>query len=340
MLPRIIGVGCAAPQWRYSQQELLEIAGDDRARRTFFLHSDIDYRHLYFEPDFTGRESIDEMIARARKGAAEIGGEAIRKCLRSANAVPSDVDFLATATCTVSMCPQLDAVFIRDLALSPYIQRAHIGDTGCSAALVAIETAWNHLRAFPDHEAVAAAVEICSAAYYRDESLETILGEAIFADGAGAIYLASQGAGFEIVAHKTLIRTEHIGLTGFEFPGGARRLVLSKDLPAVGAEVLAELVEALLTQQGLTKGDIRFWIMHSAGRKVLDRAKDRIGLSEESLSYSRDVFRNYGNMSSATVLFVLEQVMNSGLQRPGDLAVMAAMGAGFAAEAALLRWVP
>jgi alkylresorcinol/alkylpyrone synthase len=230
-------------------------------------------------------------------------------------------------------------LFIRDLNLSPFTRRAHIGDTGCAAAMVALQTAGNHLRAFPDQRAIAASVEICSAAMYRDGSAQAALGEAIFADGAGAVCLSCEGAGFEILGHKTLIRTEHIGLTGFEFPGGARRLVLSRNLPAVGAEVLAEMVGALLQEHGLKQSDIRFWILHSAGRKVLDRARGSLGLDEQDLQYSREVFRNFGNMSSATVLFVLDQVMTSGRPQPGDLALMAAMGAGFAAEGALLRWV-
>jgi 3,5-dihydroxyphenylacetyl-CoA synthase len=339
MLPRIVAVGTAVPQWRYSQQQLLEMGGRDRTRDTFFLHSDIDFRHLYFEPGFKGQETMDEMLGRARRGAAELGGKAIRTCLERAGAAPSAVNFLATATCTVSLCPQLDTLFIRDLNLSPFTQTAHIGDTGCAAAMVAMQAAWNHLRAFPLHRAVAASVEICSAALYRDGSVEAALGEAIFADGSGAVCLSPEGAGFEVLGHKTLIRTEHIGLTGFDFPGGARRLVLSRDLPAVGAEVLADLVGALLQEHGLKQSDIRFWIVHSAGRKVLDHAGKRLGLEERDLQYSRKVFRNFGNMSSATVLFVLEEVMTSGGPQPGDLALMAAMGAGFAAEGALLRWV-
>jgi predicted naringenin-chalcone synthase len=338
-LPRIVAVGTAVPRRRYSQQQLLDLAGRDRTRETFFLNSDIDYRHLYFEPGFTGQETIDEMLARARQGAAELGVEAIRQCLERAGADTSAVDFLTTATCTVTLCPHLDTVFMRDLQLSPSVQRAHIGDTGCAAAMVTLQAAWNHLRAFPDHHALAVATELCSAAYYRDGSVESIVGEAIFGDGSGALYLTCSGTGFEVVANKTLIRTEHMGLTGFGFPGGWRRLVLSKDLPAVGAVVLEELVGSLLEEHGLKKSDIRFWILHSAGRKVLDRAKERLGLSEQDLCYCRGVFRRFGNMSSATVLFVLDQVMTSGLPRPGDLAVMAAMGAGFAAETALLRWV-
>ena len=315
------------------------MGGRDRLRETFFLHSDIDSRHLYFPPEFRGGETIDEMQERARQGAAELGAMAIRRCLERASATPVLIDFLTTVTCTVTLCPHLDTLFIRDLQLSPSIQRAHIGDTGCAAAMVGLQTAWNHIHAYPSHNSVVASVEMCSAALYRDGTAEAAIGEAIFADGAAALYLSSEGAGFEVLGHRTLIRTEHMGLTGFDFPEGRRRLVLKKELPTIGAEVLEELAGALLEEHGVKKSDIRFWILHSAGRKVLDAAGRRLGLSEDDLGYSRHVFRKFGNMSSATVLFVLEHVMASGKPQPGDLAVMAAMGAGFAAEAALLRWV-
>jgi len=315
------------------------MGGRDRLRETFFLNSDIDCRRLFFPPEFRGLETVDEMLERARQGARKLGVQAIRKCLLEARTEASRVRFLSTATCTVTLCPQLDAWFIRDVPLSPRTQRAHIGDTGCAAAMVALQSASNYLAAQPGAVALAAAVEICSAALYRDGTAEAALGEAIFADGAAAVCLAPEGRGFEILSQRSLMRTEHMGLTGFEFPHGHRRLVLKRELPAVGAEVLDELTNELLGEHGLRKEDIRFWVLHSAGRKVLDLAGRRMGLDDDALRHSRHIFRNYGNMSSATVLFVLEHVMASGEPRNGDMAVMAAMGAGFSAEAALLRWV-
>jgi predicted naringenin-chalcone synthase len=306
------------------------MAGHDRSRGAFFLNSDIQYRHLYFDPGFQGTETIDEMNARARKGATEIGGKAVSQCFQRVGASPSEIDFLATTTCTVSLCPHLDTLFIRDLKLRPSIQRVHVGDTGCASA--------NHLHAYPDHRAVVAAVEICSAAYFRDGSIEAAIGEAIFADGAAAICLSNSGAGFEVLGHKTLIRSDYIDLMGFDFPGGYRRLVLSKDVRQIGASMLRDMVCELLEVHHLEKSDVRFWILHSAGRKVLDNARVCLGLKEEDLAFSRTVLRNYGNLSSATVLFVLEQVVKSGLPQPGDLGIMAALGPGFAAEGALLRW--
>jgi len=335
----IIAAATATPKHRYTQAQLLEMGGRDRLRETFFLNSDIEFRHLYFPPGFDGTETVDEMLARARRGATELGVQAIRSCLERANVAGGEVRFLSTATCTVSLCPQLDAWFIRDVPLRPDTQRAHIGDTGCAAAMVALQSATNYLRANPGGWALAGAVEICSAALYRDGTAEAALGEAIFADGAAAVCLANSGRGFEILGHRSLMRTEHMGLTGFEYPQGRRRLVLKKELPEIGAEVLEELTDGILASHGLRRSDIRFWILHSAGRKVLDIAGRRLGLSEEALRPSRHIFRNFGNMSSATVLFVLEHVMSSGEPRPGDLALMAAMGAGFSAEGALLRWV-
>ncbi|MDW8354361.1 MAG: 3-oxoacyl-[acyl-carrier-protein] synthase III C-terminal domain-containing protein [Bryobacterales bacterium] len=340
MHPRVVAVATAVPPHRYAQETLLEMAGRDRQREAFFLNSDIRYRHLYFEPGFRGGETLDEMNERARRGALEIGGRALRCLMQRAGLAPGEIHFLATTTCTVTLCPQLDTLFIRDLSLGPCIQRAHIGDSGCASAMVALQAAWNHVRAYPNHRAVIAAVEICSAAYYRDGSAESAIGEAIFADGAGALCLAGGDGrpGFEVLAHHTVIRPEYLHLMGFEFPGGYRRLVLSKDVRQIGAQMLAQLTREMLRAHALQRSDIRFWILHAAGRKVLDNAQAALGLSDEDMAFSRAVLRDYGNMSSATVLFVLERVIESGLPRQGDLAVMAALGPGFAAEGALLEW--
>ena len=328
----------AVPPNRYAQEDLLRMAGYDPARSAFFLNSDIRFRHLYLQPGFTANETIDEMNARARKGAAEIGGQAILGCLKRIGCSPADIDFLATTTCTVTLCPHLDTLFIRNLKFRPSVQRVHVGDTGCASAMVALQAAWNHLKAYPDHRALVAATEICSAAYFRDGSVEAAIGEAIFADGAAAMCFSNAGPGFEVLAHKTLIRSDYIHLMGFDFPAGFRRLVLSADVRQIGAAMLKDLIEAMLDAHHLKKSDIRFWILHSAGRRVLDNARVYLGLEEQDLAYSRDVLRNYGNISSATVLFVLEKVIGSGLPRPGDLAIMAALGPGFAAEGALLQW--
>ena len=337
--PRIAAVATATPVHRFAQHELLQLAGyDDARRRGFFEASDITGRHLYIDPEhFRPNESVDELSARFRRGALELGEQAARAALARAGWEASEVDFIATTTCTGRLTPSLDAHLVARLGCRPGVQRVHVGDTGCASAVVALQQAWNHLHAFPDHRALVLAVEICSAAYVLDERLESAVANAIFADGAGALALSRTGTGPAILEHRTLFRSEHLDAMGFEYPGGRPRVILSKDVRRIGSGMMAEMAHALMDAQGLKREDVRDWILHSAGRRVLDRVRGLLDLDESALVHSRAVLREYGNMSSATILFVLEHALRrEGV--PGEWAVMVGLGPGFAAEGALLRW--
>jgi predicted naringenin-chalcone synthase len=337
--PTIAASATAVPPWRWEQAALLGLSGYDGQRAGFFSNSQIDGRYLYLDPaTFTPDESVDDLNARFQRGAIEIASLAVRRVVERAGWEPGDVDFLATTTCTGRLCPSLDAHLIRALALKPTIQRVHVGDTGCASAMVALEQASNHLRAFPGHRAVVVAVELCSAAYYDDDRLESAVAHAIFADGAGALALATEGPGPAIVEHRTLFRSEHLGAMGFEYPGGRPRVVLSKEVRRIGAAMMKEMAEALLAGQGLKQSDIRHFVLHSAGRRVIDQAQKLMGLDPRDIAHSRRVLQHFGNMSSATVLFVLDEVLRAGEAGPGDWGLMIALGPGFAAEGALLRW--
>jgi alkylresorcinol/alkylpyrone synthase len=192
--------------------------------------------------------------------------------------------------------------------------------------------------AFPNHRALVVAVEICSAAYFLDDRLESAVAHAIFADGAAAVALSTDGAGPTIVEHRTMFRPEHLDAMGFEYPGGRPRVRLSKDVRRIGAQMMGEMATTLMATHGLKREDVRHWVLHSAGRRVLDRARVLLELEEEQLDPSRTVLRRFGNMSSATILFVLDEVLRAEPAVPGEWGVMVGLGPGFAAEGALLRW--
>src|SRR5437867_5092822 len=237
-LPKIVAVATATPPHRFSQDALLALAGyDDPRRRGFFEKSGIEGRYLYLDPaTFRPDESVDEMQTRFRRGALEIGEAAARRALDRAGWRPHDIDFIATTTCTGRMTPSLDAHLIARLGCRADVQRVHVGDTGCAAAVVALQQAWNHLRAFPRHRALVIAVELCSTAYFLDDRLESAVAHAIFADGAGALALSCAGhEGPTIVGHRTLFHSEHLPVMGFEYPGGRPRVVLSKEVRRIGA---------------------------------------------------------------------------------------------------------
>lgn len=340
MVPRLAAVATATPSQRYTQADVLALAGyADSQRRGFFEHSEIETRFLYMDPrTFRPDESVDALLGRARRGALELSERAARGALARAGWAAAAVDFVATTTCTARLTPSLDAHLVGRLGCRPDVQRAHIGDTGCASAMVALQQAWNHLQAFPSHRALVVAVEICSAAYFHDDRLESAVAHAIFADGAGAVALSAGGDGPALLAHRTLFRPEHLDAMGFDYPGGRPRVILSKDVRRIGASMLTEMARALMDLQGLKREDIRHWVLHSAGRRVLERARVLLDLAEADMAPARQVLRRYGNMSSATILFVLEELLGAASPVPGDWGLMIGLGPGFAAEGALLQW--
>lgn len=338
--PRILAVGTATPAERFTQADVLPWSGyTDSLRQGFFRNSDIKYRYLFLDrKTFVPNETVDQLNARFERGSLELGCRAIQACLERGGLTPRDIDFLVTTTCTGRVCPSLDTRFIRALQMRADIQRVHVGDTGCASGVVALQQAFNYVKAHPLGRALVVAAEICSATYYLDDALETAVANAIFADGAAAALVAGSGEGVGLVDTRTLLKSEYLDLMGFTYPGGRPRILLSKDIRHIAAAMLGELSETMLTENGLKQREIRFWVLHSAGRRVIEKAKDLLGLSARDLRFSRRVLRNFGNMSSATVLFVLDAVLQSKEPRPGDWGFLAALGPGFAAEGILLRW--
>ena len=330
----------ASPATRFTQDEVLAVFGyEDAQRRSFFERSEIDGRYMYVDRERArADESVNDLHARFRAGALELGEAAIRRALDRAGWAATDLDFLATTTCTGRLTPSLDAHLIARLGCRPDVQRVHVGDTGCASAMVAMQQAWNHLQAFPTHRALVMAVEICSTTYFLDDRLESAVAHAIFADGAAALALDTERGAPRVVTHRTLFRSEHLDAMGFDYPGGRHRIVLSKDVRRIGPQMFAEMAELLMKAQGLTRADIRHWVLHSAGRRVLDRAGQLLELGEPQMAHARRVLRSFGNMSSATILFVLDETLRNESPAAGDWGLMIGLGPGFAAEGALLSW--
>src|SRR6266404_5533992 len=190
--PRFLGIGTANPPVRLTQEQSFHAAGYQSERiRKIFLNSDIDYRHFYLEGRLNRNESSDQLNQRYLAGAMKTGCRAILDCVKAAGTTVQGVDFLAVCTCTGYVCPDVGSRLIAHMGLRNNVQRTSVVGLGCAGALPTLQRAVDFVRANPSRQALVLAVEICSACYYVDNTLETVVGNAICADGAAAVLLSS-----------------------------------------------------------------------------------------------------------------------------------------------------
>jgi alkylresorcinol/alkylpyrone synthase len=349
---RIIGLGTANPPLRLAQQaiyqgyvELLPLS--DRAKsllkRIFVDNQSIGFRHLGLDNFADALEdSQDALIARYKKFAVQSSVEAARKALDDAELTPDEVDALVVNTCTGYLCPGLSSYVAEALPLKKRVRPFDLQGMGCGGALPNLETAYNFLQANPDRHVLTVTVEICSATLYFDEAPDILVSNALFGDGAAATVITNgaQGNGYlrlkDFAAGLFPQDRQHLH---YRTENSKLRNVLSRHVPQVGAGHGKSVVDRLLAAHDLNYADIAHWIVHPGGERVLDAFQQALDLPDEEITASRTVLYNYGNMSSASVLFVLDEVLRSRAPRPGELGVVCSFGAGFSAFAGLVEFV-
>lgn len=216
---------------------------------------------------------------------------------------------------------------------------------GCGAALPGLRQASAQLAARPQAPVAVVCVEICSAAIYDGDAADLVISNAIFGDGAAAVVLrgaaageTGAGAGPALVDFASVTRPEWRESLRFRTEGGRLRNMLSSEVPAQAAAIVPGLVDGLLARHGLARRDISRWILHPGGATILDALRDALALPEEALAAGRAVLRDYGNLSSPSVLFVLRRELAERPARPGERGLLISFGAGFSAHAALLQF--
>jgi len=337
---RLLGIGTAVPPASIGPEEacrLLGYAGPGPLRT--FRNAGVERRHVGFDPaTFRPDESPDALHARFERVAMEIGALAVRRALAAADLHPSIPDLLVSSTCTGYLCPGLATRLAPVSGMRDDVERADLAGHGCSGAFPALQRGFDFVRARPGRTAVVLCVEVCSAAYYVDDDPETLVANALCADGAAAVVLGpGPAAGPEVVRFASALDSDNLGLVGFTRRGGRLRVRLDRSIPDLAGPLLAKAVGRLLSPEGMTVSDVSRWALHPGGRRVLEKAVPAAGLPPSAAAAAAEVYRTHGNMSSPTVLFVLEEILRSGPLRPRETVVMTALGPGFVAEAALLR---
>ncbi|MFA7403792.1 MAG: type III polyketide synthase [Pelobacteraceae bacterium] len=304
--------------------------------RATFSHPGIRKRHFAVDdPARIMDESADQKIARFTEKSVELSSQAVIKALGQAGVGVRDVTCLVVNTCTGYICPGISTYLIERLGLPRNTRVYDLVGSGCGGAIPNLQVAESMLKTYGG-VVVSVAVEICSSVFQMDNDLSLILSNALFGDGAAAAVLMTRPAGFAMVASAGRYVPEERDAIRFVHKQGELHNQLSTKLPDLVKKAAAEVVSDLLSSQGLKVADVRHWALHTGGEKIINAVRDAIGVPEEQLRATRTTLSEYGNMSSPTVWFVLEEILRNGIEA-GEWCVMVAYGAGLSAHACLLR---
>lgn len=359
MTASIVGIGTAVPPTQLAQGEVRDLFAAqpdlDRITRRIigaaFDQSAIATRHTVL-PELApggsgGGDFVDAQTRQIRspltgirndvyvREAPELFAAAARDALAHARVDPDEVTHVVTASCTGFFAPGPDFRLVRDLQLRTTVSREHLGFLGCAAALPALRSAARICAADPSALVLVVCAELCTIHLRSSPDADQIVSSAVFADGAAAaVVTASPGTGIphlDLEQFATAITADGESAMGWTIGDHGFEMVLTAEVPRiVGREVRAALAPLMAF------GEVDAWAVHPGGRSILDRVESAVDLGPDALRHSRDVLREYGNMSSATILFILQRLLADDSVPDGARTLAVAFAPGLTVESALL----
>lgn len=348
---RIAGVASAFPRQYYRQEEIAAALKHHWATQLdnpkvldrLLTRVGVEGRHLALPI-----EAYDDLTTWGKANdvwievAEDLAEQSLCKALTRAGFAEDDVDAIFFVSVTGVASPSIDARLINRMRLRPNVKRNPLFGLGCVAGAAGIARAADYVRAYPDHVAALISVELCSLTWQRgDLSVANIISSGLFGDGSAAVIIAGEeqrATGPRILATRSSFYRGTEDVMGWNISEEGFKIVLSSEVPNMVRKHLARDVNAFLAEYDLSRDDIESWIMHTGGPKVLEATAEALDLPAGALDASWESLRRVGNLSSASVLLVLEEFMNRRRPAAGSYSLLVAMGPGFCAELVLLRW--
>ncbi len=345
------GLGTAAPAQRYTQRECWEALQEapqfhqlntrSRAilKKVLTGANGIVSRHLALEPLAQAFDiSPDALHARFTHFAPLLATQAASRALVDAGSQTADIDGVVVSTCTGYLCPGLSSYVSERLGLGPEVLALDLVGQGCVAALPNLSTADALLRAGRCRCVLSICVEVCSAAFFLENDPGVLISACLFGDGAGAAVLKAESSRRRRLEWKTsgsLLNPTDRNLLRFELSAGMLRNVLSPDVPRVAARAAKIVLDRVLSKATSDRSQITGWILHPGGRDVLLALRNELRLTQKDVRWSEAVLAEYGNLSSASVFFVLQAALADSI--PDGYWWLSSFGAGFSCHGALLK---
>ncbi|HET8809349.1 MAG TPA: type III polyketide synthase [Flavobacteriaceae bacterium] len=351
MSVKIISVSTQNPEYFRETKDIVPLVEvwlkneEERFRRKIvkiFEGANVDKRYSIMNPEevFTAT-SFEEKNAIYVREVKKLGKQVLEKALKKAGWKPDSLDYIITVSCTGFMIPSLDAYLINDLKLKQDIVRLPVSEMGCAAGISGMIYAKQFLKANPGKRAAVIAVESPTATLQlNDMSMANMVSAAIFGDGSACTLLSSEenAVGPSIMDEEMYHFYENTHLMGFDLTNHGLKMVLDIDVPGTIIEHFPKIVHPFLEKNGLKIEEIDHLIFHPGGKKIIQTVGELFGAMGKNIDDTKEVLRLFGNMSSATVLYVLERTMKKEIPTAGEKGLMLSFGPGFSAQQVLLGW--
>jgi len=304
-------------------------------------NSYVKQRYIIFPLDYTVEpRPLAQTTLEYQEHAIRLGTQVATDCLSRAGMKPADIDLIITVSCTGVMIPSLDAHLVESMGFRRDCRRLPITELGCAAGAAAFARAREFLLAMPGSNVLVVSVELPSLTFQRrDISAANLISSILFGDGAAAAVISGKPrSGPRILETETYLFPQSHDAMGFDLKDGGFHIVLSKDVPDLIRSEIKGLVDGFLGRRGLTRDDITAYVLHPGGRKLMEYMEAELGVCRCKTEPSWTMLNQYGNLSRASMLFVLHDWLNKQHVEAGHYGLMAAFGPGFSAELLLLQW--
>lgn len=350
-MSKILGTSILIPDYHYPTEDIVAMATerwlnnlDDLTRRKalkIFKGSEISSRSSVVPLDIVfGDLSFEETNNIYKEKMIEMGTKVLSEALTKLDMQPDEIDCLITTSCTGFMIPSVDAYMVNNLNMRQDIIRLPVTEMGCAGGTSGLIYANQIIRSNPKLKVALVSVETPSLTFQKnDPSVENLVSTAIFADGAScAIIGESSKLAPRIVDTQMYHFKDGTHLMGFNLQNTGLKIVLDKDVPNAIKEHFPYILPPFLEKNGLTPQEINHYMFHPGGKKIINMVEKYIEQFDKDISDSKEVLNQYGNMSSSTILYILDRFLQKKNIAKGDRGYMLAFGPGFMAQNILLEW--